>query len=149
MKNKLEDFAGKVIKSIGSIWSIMIHTLVFLSFIVLILLGYNADKVMLILTTIVSLEAIYLSLFIQMTVNKHSEHIAEISEDVEGIQEDIEEISEDIEEISEDVDGIQEDIEEISEDIEEISEDVDGIQEDIEELSEEDNTKPLDLVNKK
>ncbi len=142
MKNKLEDFAVKVIKSIGSIWSIMIHTVIFLFFIVLILLGYNADKVMLILTTIVSLEAIYLSLFIQMTVNKHSEHIAEISEDMEDIQEDIEEISEDVEDI-------QEDIEEISEDIEEISEDVDGIQEDIEELSEEENTKPLDFTNKK
>ncbi len=122
MKTNLEDFAGKVIKSIGSIWSIIIHTVVFLFFIVLILLGYNADKVMLILTTIVSLEAIYLSLFIQMTVNKHSEHIADIAEDVEDIQEDIEEISEDVEDI----------------------------QEDIEELSEEDNdTKPLDLINRK
>ncbi|MDQ1282178.1 MAG: hypothetical protein QG630_529 [Patescibacteria group bacterium] len=122
MKNNLEGFAGKIIKSIGSIWSLIIHTVVFLFFIVLILLGYNADKVMLILTTIVSLEAIYLSLFIQMTVNKHSEHIADIAEDVEDIQEDIEEISEDVEDI----------------------------QEDIEELSEEDNdTKPLDLINKK
>ena len=95
MKNNLETFAIKIIKNIGSIWSIMIHTFVFLFFILLILLGYNADKVMLILTTIVSLEAIYLSLFIQMTVNKHSEHIEEISEDVDGIQEDIEELSED------------------------------------------------------
>lgn len=128
MKNNLESFAGKVTQWIGSIWSIVIHTVIFLFFIVLILLGYNADKVMLILTTIVSLEAIYLSLFIQMTVNKHSEHIADIAEDV---------------------DDIQEDIDDIQEDIEEISEDVEDIQEDIEELSDEDSTKPLDLVNKK
>lgn len=73
----------------------------------MIILGYNADKVMLILTTIVSLEAIYLSLFIQMTVNKHSEDIAEIAEDVDDIQEDIEEISEDVDDIQEDIEEIQ------------------------------------------
>lgn len=149
MKNNLENFAGKIIKSIGSIWSIMIHTFVFLFFMVLIILGYNADKVMLILTTLVSLEAIYLSLFIQMTVNKHSEHIAEIAEDVDDIQEDIEEISEDVDGIQEDLEEISEDIEEISEDIEEISEDVDDIQEDLEELNEEENTKPTEIINKK
>ena len=142
MKNNLENFALKITKWVGSIWSIVIHTLVFLFFIVLIILGYSADKVMLVLTTLVSLEAIYLSLFIQMTVNKHSEHIEDISEDIDEMQEDIEDIQEDVEEISEDVDDIQEDIDEMQEDIEEISEDVDDIQEDIEELSdEEENNK--------
>lgn len=111
----MENFALKVTKWIGSIWSLVIHTIVFVFFIVLILIGYSADKVMLVLTTIVSLEAIYLSLFIQMTVNKHSEHIADIAEDVDDIQEDIDDIQEDIEEISEDVEDIQEDIEELSE----------------------------------
>ncbi|MEN9338285.1 MAG: hypothetical protein RI945_10 [Candidatus Parcubacteria bacterium] len=106
MKNDLEKFAEKLIKNIGSIWSIIIHTVIFLFFITLILLGYNAEKVMLILTTIVSLEAIYLSLFIQMTINKHSEDIAEIAEDVEDIQEDIEEISEDVEDIQEDIEDL-------------------------------------------
>lgn len=115
MKNNMENFALKVTKWIGSIWSLVIHTIVFVFFIVLILIGYSADKVMLVLTTIVSLEAIYLSLFIQMTVNKHSEHIADIAEDVDDIQEDIDDIQEDIEEISEDVEDIQEDIEELSE----------------------------------
>lgn len=126
MKNNLENFAMKVTSWVGSIWSIIIHTIVFLFFIVLIILGYNADKVMLILTTIVSLEAIYLSLFIQMTVNKHSEHIADIAEDVDEIQEDIDEIQEDVEEISEDVDDIQEDIDEMQEDIEELNEEEKG-----------------------
>lgn len=115
MKTNLENIAAKVTKWIGSIWSLIFHTIAFLFFIVLIILGYNADKVMLILTTLVSLEAIYLSLFIQMTVNKHSEHIADIAEDVDDIQEDIDGIQEDIEEISEDVEDIQEDIEELSE----------------------------------
>ena len=41
---------------------------------------------MLILTTIVSLEAIYLSIFIQMSVNHHSYRLDEVSEDIEDIQ---------------------------------------------------------------
>ncbi len=123
MKTNLENFAGKITQWIGSIWSIVIHTIVFLFFIILIILGYDAQKVMLVLTTIVSLEAIYLSLFIQMTVNKHSEHIADIAEDVEDIQEDIEEITEDVEDIQEDIEEISEDVEGIQEDIEELSED--------------------------
>ncbi len=92
MKNNLENIAAKVTKWIGSIWSLIFHTIAFLFFIVLIILGYNADKVMLVLTTLVSLEAIYLSLFIQMTVNNHAESIKNIEEDVDDIQEDIEEI---------------------------------------------------------
>jgi peptidoglycan hydrolase CwlO-like protein len=116
MKNNLENFASKVTKWIGSIWSIIIHTLIFVLFFILIYLGFNPERVMLILTTLVSLEAIYLALFIQMTVNKHSEHIADIAEDVDEIQEDIDDIAEDVDEIQEDIDDIQEDIEELNED---------------------------------
>lgn len=114
MKNNLESIAVKITEGVGSIWSVVAHTFIFLFFIILIILGYNADKVMLVLTTIVSLEAIYLSLFIQMTVNKHTEDIAEIAEDVDDIQEDIEDIQEDIEDIQEDVEDIQEDVDELS-----------------------------------
>lgn len=68
-----------------------IHTAVFGLFGLAILLGFDFDRLMLALTTIVSLEAIYLSLLIQMTVNKHGKHLEEISEDIEDIQEDIQE----------------------------------------------------------
>jgi len=104
MKNRLEDIALKITRWVGSIWSIIVHTLIFIFFMVLLYLGYNPERVMLVLTTLVSLEAIYLALFIQMTVNKHSEHIAEISEDVDEIQEDIDDIQEDIEELNDDED---------------------------------------------
>ena len=80
---------------------------------------------LLVLTTVVSLEAIYLAIFIQMSVNKSHEHIEDLKEDVTEIQEDIEYIQEDIEEISEDIDEIQEDIDEIQEDIDEIADDDD------------------------
>ena len=59
----------------------------------------SASDILLILTTIVSLEAIYLSIFIQITVNRQSAELEEVSEDIEEIQEDVEEIQEDVEEI--------------------------------------------------
>ena len=67
------------------------------------------DKVMLVLTTIVSLEAIYLSIFIQMTVNKHGEELEDVSLDIDEIQEDVDEIQKDVDEIQEDVEDIEED----------------------------------------
>lgn len=69
----------------------------------------SLDRMLLVLTTIVSLEAIYLSLFIQMTINYTTESIQEVGEDIEEIQEDIGEIQEDVDELQEDVEEITED----------------------------------------
>lgn len=93
--------------SIGSGTSLVLHTVVFAAFFILSFVGFLSwDLMFLILTTIVSLEAIYLAIFIQMTVNRQAKELAEVSEDVEDIQEDIDEIQEDIEDISEE--GTQE-----------------------------------------
>lgn len=101
---------------VGSPSSFIIHTVAFIAaFLIGILKWASWEIVLLVLTTVVSLEAIYLSIFIQMTVNRHAKELEEVSEDVEDIQEDIEEISEDVDEIQKDVDEIQEDVEEISE----------------------------------
>jgi biopolymer transport protein ExbB/TolQ len=67
------------------------------------------QMMLLVLTTLLSFEAIYLSIFIQMTVNRHAKELEEVSGDVEEIQENIEEISEDMDEIQEDIEGISED----------------------------------------
>ena len=122
----------RVIDAMGSTASLLIHTAIFFAFFLSAWLGFlSLDSMLLILTTVVSLEAIYLALFIQMTVNENTKSLREVEEDIEDIQEDVEELGEDLEDI-------QEDIEEMSEDIEEISEDIDEIQEDVEEMSEED-----------
>jgi uncharacterized protein YoxC len=71
---------------------------------------------LLVLTTVVSLEAIYLAIFIQFTVNRQAQSLKEVEEDVESIQENVEELEEHVEEIKEDVEEIQEDIDEITED---------------------------------
>jgi uncharacterized protein YoxC len=101
---------------VGSLQSIVIHTVIFILSFGTVLLGvFSFDRMLLVLTTILSLEAIYLSLFIQMTVNYTTETIEEVEHDIDEIQEDIDEMQEDVEEIQEDVDEIQEDVEEMSE----------------------------------
>jgi peptidoglycan hydrolase CwlO-like protein len=129
---KINSLSDKVTRWVGSPASVFAHTVFFIIMIGLAFTDIGFDKILLILTTVVSLEAIYLSIFIQMTVNKHSEELEEVSEDIEEIQGDIDEIQEDVEEISEDVGEIQKDVDEIQEDVENIEKDVDEIQEDVE-----------------
>ena len=105
---KLEKVPTRVTRWIGTVSSLVVHTIFFAIALTLPFFGLSTDNVLLILTTIVSLEAIYLSLFIQMTVNRNTESIVEVQEDVQEISEDVEEISKDVEEISEDVDKINE-----------------------------------------
>lgn len=122
----LEKIANGIIWWVGSIQSLVFHTIFFIvCFALPIFKIVEFEHMLLVLTTVVSLEAIYLAIFIQMSVNKSSEHIEDLKEDVGEIQEDIEEIQEDIDEIQEDIDEIQEDVEEIQEDVEEINEDED------------------------
>jgi peptidoglycan hydrolase CwlO-like protein len=170
--NKLETIALSVTKSIGSIWSVIIHTIIFILSFSLVLFGIPIDRVLLVLTTILSLEAIYLSIFIQMSVNYQSralanvehdideiaedvgeihDHVEEMQEDVEGIAEDVGEIQEAHEEIQEDIEEIQKDVDEIQSDVDEIQKDVDEIQEDVEEIAEDVDglQEEIDVVDEK
>ncbi len=108
---------------LGSPASIVVHTLLFLAAFALVIFGVPFDSVLLILTTAVSLEAIYLALFIQMTVNKNTQSLADVEEDIEEIAEDVEGIEKDIDEIEKDIDEMQEDVEGIEQDIDEIEKD--------------------------
>jgi septal ring factor EnvC (AmiA/AmiB activator) len=129
--------ATSITNWIGSVTSVALHTVLFvISFVVPYLGVVSFEHMLLFLTTIVSLEAIYLSIFIQMSINMNNENIGILQEDIEEISEDIEDLGEDIEELGEDLEELGEDIEEISEDIEEIQKDVDEIQEDVDEIQE-------------
>lgn len=110
----MEKIVIKIINSIGSVWSLIIHTVLFLLAFIFCFLGYKFSDVLLVLTTVVSLEAIYLSILIQLSVNIQSKVVQSIQEDVEGIQEDVGEIQEDVEEINEDEED-DEDIKKIKE----------------------------------
>ena len=100
---KAQRIALAVTRGIGSPLSIIIHTILFaVSFTASMTGIVTFDRMLLVLTTIVSLEAIYLSIFIQMTINYTTASIREVGEDIEEIQEDVGELQEDVEEISED-----------------------------------------------
>lgn len=102
----IEKLALKSIRWIGSVNSLIIHTIVFTMGFLLYFLGFDFTRILLVITTIVSLEAIYLSIFIQMSVNLQGQKIKEIQENVEDIQENVEDIQENVEEIQEDTNKI-------------------------------------------
>ncbi len=120
----MEKWATNITKWVGSTTSVLLHTLLFIiSFALPYLEIVSFERMLLVLTTIVSLEAIYLSIFIQMSLNLNNQNIEILQEDIEEIGEDLEEIGEDIEEIGEDIEEMQKDVDEIQEDVVEIQED--------------------------
>lgn len=114
-KRRTEDFATRMTEWVGTPGSIVMHTFLFALAFVFVWLGTEIDTVLLVLTTAVSLEAIYLAIFIQMTVNRNTRSLEEVEEDIEEIQEDVKEIETDVGEISEDVEELAEDMDKIQE----------------------------------
>lgn len=115
-QKKRETLTFRITSWVGSTVSLVLHTLIFAGFFALVGLGVlELETMLLILTTLVSLEAIYLAIFIQMTVNANTQSLREVEEDIDEIQEDVEEINEDIDELQEDVEEMSEDIEEMNE----------------------------------
>ncbi len=111
-KDRLDEIVLQSTRSIGSPLSLLLHTCFFIGIFGLTFLGFSFEQILLILTTAVSLEAIYLALFIQMSVNRQATILQEVSEDVEEISEDLEEIQEEVEDLAEEVEEISDDIEE-------------------------------------
>lgn len=108
-RHRLQKTAFTITHWVGSPQSIVIHTLIFIACFGAVWAGVLPfDQMLLILTTIVSLEAIYLSIFIQMTVNRTTESLSEVEQDIGEIQEDVGEIQEDVEELQEDVEDMSE-----------------------------------------
>jgi septal ring factor EnvC (AmiA/AmiB activator) len=135
VNKKSTDLALAFTQWIGTPMSIFIHTLLFIAAFIFVLFGAPLDSVLLILTTIVSLEAIYLSLFIQLTVNENTKSLEGVEEDIDEIQEDFEDLEEDFGEVQEDVEALEGNVAEISKNVEGLEDDIEEISEDIEELN--------------
>lgn len=103
------DLPVKITDWIGSTSSILIHSIFFIGVFTLRLFGYTTNDILLILTTAVSLEAIYLAIFIQMTVNRNTQSLEEVEEDIEEISEEVTDMEKDIDLIQEDIDKLEED----------------------------------------
>lgn len=116
-KSTLDKVSEKLTFWIGTPQSILAHTALFIGIFILIIFGISLDKVLLILTTAVSLEAIYLAIFIQMTVNRTTMSLVGVERNIDDIQEDVEDLGEDIDDIQEDVDSLELNVKEISEDV--------------------------------
>lgn len=83
----LETFSFKIIRWVGTPYSVIFHTLLFITVPTFVFLGFELRSVLLIFTTWLSIEAIYLAIFIQMTVNRNTASLEEVEEDIEDIQE--------------------------------------------------------------
>jgi uncharacterized protein YoxC len=146
-ESTLERLSIKATEWVGTTKSIVVHTIFFIVIFSLYYFGFNINSILLILTTAVSLEAIYLALFIQMTVNRNTESLEDVGEDIEEIQEDVQGLEEDFEEVQEDVQDLEGNLKKIhtnmkglEEDVEDISEDIDKYYSEEKEKSEEETT---------
>ena len=110
----LEYMSFRAIRWVGSTESLIFHTTAFVISFAAYFFGADFQTILLVVTTIVSLEAVYLSIFAQMTLNRHSKELEDIQEDMEDIQEDVSEIQEDVEDIQE-IEDITETAEETAE----------------------------------
>ncbi len=137
-KNKqLESLAIRLTEAIGTPISIIVHTALFVIAFLFYFAGVAFETILLVLTTIVSLEAIYLSLFIQLSVNKNTASLEEVEEDIEEIQEDVEGLEGEFDEIQEDVEGLEGNIKKLRENVTELGVGVEDISDDIEKLGDE------------
>jgi peptidoglycan hydrolase CwlO-like protein len=143
---QLEQIALKITNWIGTPTSIIIHTALFIIAFLFYFFGVPLDEILLVLTTIVSLEAIYLSLFIQLTVNKNTESLEDVGEDIEEIAEDVEGLEGEFDEIQEDVEGLEGNIKKMRQNMKELEEDIEDISEDIDKIAD-DETSEEELVH--
>jgi low affinity Fe/Cu permease len=119
----LERWSLKITYWVGTPYSLIVHSIAFAAIFALRLFGFSMDSILLILTTAVSLEAIYMAILIQMSVNRNTLSLQAVEEDIDDIQEDVEDIAEDVEDIQEDVEELEEEVEDITEDLEHIQQD--------------------------
>lgn len=91
-KNLLNIIPDFLITWIGSTSSMILHTTLFaLFFLSHWLFGWSLDSILLVLTTIVSLEAIYLAIFIQRAVNQQAVRLEDVEETLDDVEESIDE----------------------------------------------------------
>ena len=101
--NFLDKFADKITDWIGTTTSLVFHTIIFMGILSLYFFGTPITSILLFLTTLVSLEAIYISLLIQRAVNRQKIAIDHVEESVDEIEKGIDEIEEEIEDIEEEI----------------------------------------------
>lgn len=90
--NFLEKISFNLAKWIGSPFSLILHTIVFGGFFILRYYGILTNPVLFILTAAVCLEAIYLVIFIQMSVRNNTNNLVHLQTNLEEIQQEEKEV---------------------------------------------------------
>ncbi len=78
-KTTIEKIACNIAKAIGTARSLVIHTILFLGILSLYFFGIKIDLILLILTTLLSVEAIYLGILNQIVTNTIAEQSPDIN----------------------------------------------------------------------
>ena len=105
----MHELAKKITQWIGTPQSIIVHTIFFVAMLSWFYVDVpNRDHILLVLTTVVSLEAIYQMLFLQLTVNQHGKELTEVKTAMDEVTETVEEMQETVEEVQETVGDIHE-----------------------------------------
>lgn len=92
---------------IGSTASLLVHTLLFaFAFLSHWIFGWHYDFILLVLTTVVSLEAIYFSIFIQRSVNQQALRLQEVEESIDDVEEALDDVEEALDDAEDDIAGI-------------------------------------------
>ena len=114
----LERISDAVTDALGSTLSIIAHSVLFVGIFGLWLVGVRFDEILLVLTTAVSLEAIYLSIFIQRSTNRQARRIesavAEIHRNTEETLVRLADLT------KQEIDDVQEAVEDIEEKLEQV-----------------------------
>ena len=98
--NLLDQASDKLIKWIGSTNSLIVHTAVFaLTLVSCWIFPITFNSVLLILTTVVSLEAIYLAILIQRSVNQQSIRLDDVEESLDDVGESLGDVEESIDDV--------------------------------------------------
>ncbi len=118
--NLLETASVKFTEWVGTPYSIVLHTVLFVGIFLLQRFGFTTDQILLILTTAVSLEAIYLAIFIQMTVNRHAESLEDIEEDMEELSEDMDDDESENTQTAKTLQNIEKQLKKVREDLEQL-----------------------------
>lgn len=103
----------EIISAVGTFKSLILHTIFFLVMLSLpLFFGVDSTLSLLILTTVVSLEAIYLNIITLMGVNRHADEQAKTHLVLSNIEETIDDIEETIDDVQETIEDVQETIDE-------------------------------------
>ncbi len=103
---KIENFLLKIPDQLGSTSSIILHTCCIFASFLLVFMGVSINDILLSVTTVLSIEAIYLSLFIQLSVNKAGTSLKTVTDNTNEIIQEIDLISEDVDDMQEDIDSV-------------------------------------------